>query len=247
MAVDLHEYKFILELERLARFDPADPDKAAVWTVNFPAWRAPFTAHLLRSHASHYRLPDFQSFAQTCKVTWTDERYQGKYDKWFSESLYDQTEQRLRFFYESGMAETYLYCCLVDAIEDMNRDGFVFYDARMDWKQKGDVWIVSRGRQIVIDAFMGTPDGRGAIRLERDENEREQKKNTDQSSAWGNSEHERWHELQIGRGRDDVQVINGVRIFSIQRVNQLLRQIYVLTGKSKGFYFPVDKRKRREL
>ena len=37
------------------------------------------------------------------------------------------TAQRLKLWYESGMAETYLYVCLVDVFEDHLREGVVLY------------------------------------------------------------------------------------------------------------------------
>lgn len=87
-------------------------------------------------------------------------------------------EQRIKTWYESGMAETYLYVCLVEAIEDNHKEGLVLYDPRADWKLKADVLVLIRGKMVRINAFDGDMLARPQIEAKRDEVERIRKRNT---------------------------------------------------------------------
>lgn len=47
MPVDMHEFKFILSLERIGKYDPSKKFDRDVREIDFPAWRALFTSALL--------------------------------------------------------------------------------------------------------------------------------------------------------------------------------------------------------
>lgn len=249
MSVDMHEYKVLLQLRELPPFTPARDVDRSVRQVDFPAWRALFTSSLLWGHSTGYRLPAYDDFARYCKNAYTHDVHGGRFDRWFAEHALPLTDQRLRFWYESGLAETYLYACLVDALEDILRDGLVLYDPRADWKLKCDIAVVTRGARVIVDSFWGEHSDRVQVTAAREAVERERKLNTAASSHWGNRELERWSTITVARSARDCQVVNGVRLFSIAAVNEALKAIYDLAGNEQGerFFFPEGDAARRAL
>lgn len=145
--------------------------------------------------------------------------------------------QRIWVWYESGMAETYLYSCLVQAVEDEMKEGLVLYDARSDWKHKADLLVLIRNEQIGINAFWGSVNGRTGVEGIREEVERERKVNTLNSSHWGNQQREQLHWLSISRSEQDSFKVNGVRLFTIRSINTLLRKIYTIGMADREFFF----------
>ncbi len=246
MPVDMHEHKFILELERLPPFQPGgaiDPD---VRGVDFPAWRALFTSLLLWCHSTGYRLPSFDAFLDLCRKAYTHPRHRDRFARWFAAPDLPRTTERVKFWYESGLAETYLYVCLVDVFEDILQDGIVLYDARADWKQKWDVAVLVRGSKFVVNAFWGPTEDRGGVEEWRDAIERDRKANTALSAHWRNEERARWTMLAIRRTEADCQWVNGVRLFSIESVNRLIDQMCGLSG-ARPYALPPDRDARRRL
>jgi len=238
MAVDMYEVRFREELEKLPRFMPDDNRVDLVWHQEFPAWRALFTSLCLYGHSTGYRLPSFDNFFQYCKKAYT-ERHPGreKYSRFFKEPLLDGMRQRISAWYESGMAETYLYACLVQAIEDKSKAGLVLYDPRADWKLKADVIVIINQRPLRVSAFTGEQSERSKVEARRDEVERERKKNTMESSHWDNRELEAMRPFAIARTDTDLQIVNGVRLFSLAAINSLLESLYKEAGVD-GWLFP---------
>lgn len=243
MPVDMFESTFREELGRLT-LAPVEGRDERVWKMGFPAWRAIFTGLCLLKHSSGYQLPSFEFYFNTCRRTYTELHPEAeRFRHYFEEPLLPGMRQRVWVWYESGMAETYLYVCLVHALEDEMKEGLVLYDARADWKQKADLFVLFRGCQIAINAFWGSPAGRPQVEMSRDETERERKRNTMESAHWENREREGLRFLTIARSASNSYPVNGVRLFTLREVNKLLVQIYALGQEERGFQFPEDPRR----
>ena len=250
MTVDMHECKFIRRLKEPAiAFKPASAAiSKEVWGIKFPAWRALFTSSLLYCHSTGYRLPTFDEFYQYCRRAYTktaprsDTSHKKRVEdlrKWFDGGRYEsQVEERLRVFYESGMSETYLYVCLVDAFEDALNEGVVFYDPRHDWKLKGDVTAVVREKIFLVSLFRGAIENRPDVEARRDLIERERKQNTMNSAHWGNQELKRWAKLQVSIVEEDCQIINGFRLPSYRAIHELIDRICDEVGIAQRVRFP---------
>jgi hypothetical protein len=246
VATDLHEARFLQRLEQLPPFTPAQSVSPEMAAVDFPAWRAFFTALLMYGHSTGYRLPSFDEFTMICERGYRHSRHQNRFAKWFADDRRNATLQRFRRWYEAGMTETYLYVCLVDAFEDILRDGVVLYDARADWKLKWDAVVIRRDRKFIVSAFWGHPADRDEVELRRERVERIRKENTSLSSHWDNIERANWTELRVAVSDQDCQRINGVRLVSVAAVNEVLREIYAHSGDG-AFYFPESRQERNSL
>jgi hypothetical protein len=250
VAADMHERKFIRRLsDQDLAFRPANASSISqeVWRIKFPAWRALFTSLLLNGHSTGYRLPTCNEFYRYCKRAYTqpappsDSSHIRRIEDlrgWFDGKYEPQIEERLRVFYESGMAETYLYVCLVDAFEDALNEGVVFYDPRHDWKLKGDVTAVVRGRIFLVSLFRGAIEGRPLVEARRDLIEREHKQNTMNSAHWGNRELKRWTKMEVSIVEGDCQCVNGFRLTSHRAIHELIDRICDGTGIEQRVRFP---------
>lgn len=246
MAVDMHEWKFIVDLRALPEFVPAESVSSVARGVDFPAWRAIFTACLLRSHSSGYRLPSFDEFVDECEAVYGHPRHGQRFLPFFGPRWRDQTLTRLNFWYECGLAETYLYVCLVDAIEDIDRNGVVLYDARADWKLKADALVLRAGKRFVVSvAWGGSRVNRPAVEARRDAVERIRKENTEVSSHWRNSEVAEWIRVDVPIDVDNCQTVNGVRLPSIPVINGALAFIHNSTDVPGHLYPEVDEERER--
>lgn len=241
MSVDMYERRFKDELRKLPTFAVETQRNARVWREGFPAWRALFSSLCLWGHSTGYRLPSFEDFYQYCRRAYTHDRHPRKdlYKPYFEGSLLPGMRQRVGVWYQSGMAETHLYACLVEAIEDKSKCGVVLYDPRADWKLKADVVVVIRGRSLRVSAFEGEESGRPTLEARRDEVEHDRKRNTPDSAHWGNKELEMMKSFTIARASDaDTEVVNGVPLFSLSAVNRLLAGIYTEADVRNGYQFP---------
>lgn len=238
MSVDMFERRFRQELERLPAFVPNDKRDERVWRVGFPAWHALFSSLTLYGHSTGYRLPSFENFYQYCKKAYAHPSYKhsNKYKHFFEGDLEPGMRQRIAAWYESGMAELYLYVCLVEAIEDKNKNGLVLYDTRADWKLKADVIVNINCVCTRVSAFFGNIEGRARIEARRDVVERVRKKNTSQSSHWGNKTLNDMPTYEIARTDKSTQFINGLRVFDKASINTLLNQIYADAGVNETRY-----------
>jgi hypothetical protein len=246
MPVDMHEFKFILSLEKTDRYEPSAGFDHEVGEIDFPAWRALFTSALLWGHSTKYRLPTFAEFFSICQKSYKHKRHEGRFDEWFEPKNVGRTTERIKFFYESGMAETYLYVCLVDAFEDILKNGFVMYDPRFDWKQKWDAAVIVRSCKFGIDAFLGASTERKRIKERREVVERQRKRNNMMSTHLNNVERDEWVDLRISLS-NDYQIVNGIKLFSIEKINTLLRQIYDISKLDQRFFFPRSREDRNRL
>jgi hypothetical protein len=114
----------------------------------------------------------------------------------------------------------------VEAIEDRSKSGIVLYDPRADWKLKADIVVIVNGVAMRVSAFVGNPEERPRIEQRRDQIERMRKKNTSESSHWGNTALDQMRTFEICRTDKDLQIVDGCRLFSIDAVNRLLEQLY---------------------
>lgn len=137
-------------------------------------------------------------------------------------------------------AETYLYVCLVEAIEDKSKVGLVLYDSRADWKLKADTIVVANQILIRVSAFAGELSDRPRIEAKREVIERVRKVNTMESAHWGNAQLAQMNTFEIVRTEEEQQVINGVRLFSLRAINELLKSIYERAGIENRYYFGGD-------
>jgi hypothetical protein len=248
MSIDMYESSFLRELNKLPEYKRQGEFDRRVWNVGFPAWRAIFSSLCLYGHSSGYRLPPFDSFLKQCKSAFTHEKQEEeKRERWrhFFEGEFELGMlHRISVWYESGMAETYLYACLVDAIEDQNsKCGIVLYDPRGDWKLKVDAFVIVKNLPMMVSAFFGKKSDHAALKTWRDKKERIRKKNAMKSAHWENSGLATMKELEIACTDDDMQVVNGVRLFSITAINNLLRTIYQHAEvEERGYYFFPEER-----
>ncbi len=236
MPVDMFEWRFREELNKLPPFTPNDERDECVWRAEFPAWRALFSALCLWRHSTGYHLPSFDDFVSLCEKAYAEKHHGSRFARYFKGDLRDGMLQRISAWYESGMAETYLYVCLVEAIEDKSKAGVVLYDPRADWKLKADVVVIVNRQPMRVSAFIGDQTSRPAVEARRDTVERWRKRNTKESSHWGNTELERMPVLEIARTEGDQQIVNGVRLFSLSSINRLLGEIYQIAGKGGWLY-----------
>lgn len=158
------------------------------------------------------------------------------YSPYFEEPLYQGMLERMSVWYEAGMAETYLYTCLVEAIEDEKREGLVLYDPRADWKLKTDAVVILHGRITRISAFTGSKEDRPQVEARRSETEKERKKNTMRSAHWGNKQLDQIPQKQITLTEEDCQIVNGVKLFSLSAVKNLLDELYRDAGIQEDRY-----------
>lgn len=237
MSVDLFEVRFREELEKLPLFEPNDERDPRVWKQKFPAWHALFSSMCLFGHSTGYRLPSFEDFFRYCEHAYTKRNpKRDSYLPFFEGDLLIGMRQRVSAWYESGMAETYLYACLVEAIEDKSKTGVVLYDPRVDWKLKADLIVIANKVPLRVSAFVGDKSDRPRVEAHRDVVERERKRNTMESAHWKNAEIAAMQLVEISRTDSDQQVVNGVRLFSLASINSLLTSIYQAAGVQDWFF-----------
>lgn len=236
----MFERRFCAELNKLAVFQPNDVRDNRVWNVGFPAWHALFSSLCLYGHSTGYRLPSFDNFYQYCKKAYTngDYKQKGQFVKYFEGDYEAGMRQRISAWYEAGMAEMYLYICLVEAIEDKDKVGMVMYDTRADWKLKADAVVLINNKSIRVSAFFGEIEGRSAIEGRREQIEMIRKKNTMQSAHWGNKALNDMPVYEIARTDRNTQIVNGLRFFDKPSINTLLNEIYAEAGLTGAYQFP---------
>lgn len=257
MSLDMHEWKFLSRLSdpRLAFAHSDIVVSRDVRLIEFPAWRALFTSLLLWGHSTGYRLPTFDEFYRRCRDAYTQEsarsdashaRRIASLRPWFDgdeehgdNGRYEpHVKERFRGFYESGMAETYLYVCLVDAFEDALNEGVVFYDTRHDWKLKGDVTVVVHEKVFLVSLFRGAVEDRSAVEAFRDRMERIRKVNTMSSAHWKNQELKRWTKVQIGVTDDNCQRVNGLQLPAREEIHAVIDVMCDAVGIAERVRFP---------
>lgn len=230
MPVDMFERRFREELGRCGPFVPNDARDGRVWSSKFPAWHAVFSSQCLYCHSTGYRLPSFDAFSKWCEKAYTTDVHKRKYARFFEGDLRPGMLQRMSAWYEAGMAELYLYVCLVEAIEDKAKCGIVLYDPRADWKLKADTIVIINDSHFLISAFVGAKEERAAIEAKRAAVELERKENTLESSHFGNTQLNSIEPLVIALNPSDAQVVNGVRLFKLEDINSLLEEIFTKAG-----------------
>lgn len=227
MSVDMYERRFRQELAKLPPFKIEGKRSEEVWSYGFPAWRALFSSVCFWCHSTGYRLPTYRQFFELCRRAFT--LYgpkQSEHLEFFQPPLLEGMRERVAIWYESGMSEAYLYSCLVDIIEDKMNAGIVYYDPRHDWKLKCDTAVVLNDRIMKISAFHGSLGDRGDVEARRDKVERVRKRNTSGSSHWDNVQAKGLKELRIVRDESSFREVNGVRLFTIEAINGLLRDVF---------------------
>ena len=235
MSVDMYQHRFFQELLKNKEFRIEGWRSEDVWRAKFPAWRAVFSAACLFGHGSGYKIPSYKEFFDYCRVAFTKRHpHKERYKKYFEGPLLEGMKERTSVWYESGIAETHLYVCLIEAIEDKGKCGLVLYDPRADWKLKADLFVVLKGSTYSVSSYFGEKDGRSGIEKARDVVERDRKRNTSESSHWDNTELDEMKKFEISRTEQDQQIVNGLRLFSTQSVNRLLNELYHEAGIEGG-------------
>jgi hypothetical protein len=109
--------------------------------------------------------------------------------------------------------------------------------------------VITRDTRVIVDSYWGDENGRAGIKERRDHIERDRKLNTSASSHWGSRELDRWRTIAVARNEADCQVVNGMRLFSIDTVNRALNEIYGIAGfdSHERFSFPARPEERKEL
>lgn len=237
MPVDMYERRFIEELEKVDPFVRPTGRSVEVWSHDFPAWRPLFSSLCFYGHSTGYRLFSFEKFFGYVRQAWcTAHPHPDRFKRFFEGSLLSGMRERVGVWYESGMAETHLYTCLVEAIEDKMKAGVVLYDTRVDFKLKGDAVLIVKGKAFMVNSYFGDADGRSAIEARRDAVEHVRKVNTQESAHWENKELDAMRKFSITRTDDDCRTVNGVKLFSMAAINRLLDEIYAYTGKTNGYH-----------
>jgi len=234
----MFEHRFKAELMRLPYFEIRGERDDRVWKAPFPAWRAIFTALCLTGHSSGYQLPSYAQFFAACERVYCDLHRNGdQFTKYFRGELREGTKHRTSVWYQAGMAETYLYVCLVEAIEDRTKSGFVVYDPRLDWKFKSDAIVIRQDAVFRINAFSGDEGQRSTVERRRDSVERQRKADTPVSSRWGHRLFQSVASLRISMSPNNAQLVNGVMLFSVDSINDLLLQIYPRDHDFEPYFF----------
>ncbi|MEV4124875.1 hypothetical protein [Nocardia sp. NPDC049707] len=232
MSVDMFERRFRQELMRVPEFTPNDTRDPRAWPRpnssegEFPAWRALFDALCLYGHSTGYQLFSFEKFLNQCEKAYTVDHPSDRFQRYFTGDLRDGMIQRVGVWYEAGMAETYLYVCLVEALEDHAKAGIVLYDPRADWKLKADTIVTMNGRTMRVSGYTGETEDRAGIEQRRDGIERERKRNTAESAHWDNAALASMPTFDIALNKSDAQVVNGCRLFKLSSINDLLDRLY---------------------
>ena len=246
MSVDMFERRFRQEVEKLPLFVSNDQRDNRVWPkkgakdAEFPAWHALFSAMCLFGHSTGYRLFSYEQFFRYCMHAYVERHPEpARFERYFEGDLLAGMHQRISVWYESGMAETYLYACLTEAIEDKAKVGVVLYNPRADWKLKADVIVIINKTPIRVSAYVGEQGDRPSIEARRDEIERMRKRNTLESAHWHNAELQVMPLFEIARTDTDMQTVNGIRLYSIAAVNGLLKRLYEKAGIA-GWLFPAS-------
>lgn len=229
--------RFRAELDQLPVYERGGQFDRRVEAANVPAWRAAFTAAVLLKHVAGYKLPRFKEF-EWCYVTFL--RRHGSFDGKFA-WLFDVEGQptpgfrhRLGGWYESGMAELYLYAVLAEALEDRLKLAAVVYDARVDWKLKADALVLYGGRVFKIDSYRQGQTSRQQVTARRAVIEERVKQNTSRSTGKGIEDVDRWEELHVRRDEQDHELVRGLPLFSRSALDDLLRQLYDRIGVDEG-------------
>jgi hypothetical protein len=252
MSVDMFVTRFRQELSKLAAFKYLGQRDDRIQKANLPPGRAAFTAACLAKHTEQYQLPTYEYFSRIYTTTVGRRRdFQEKFS-WLFETRAEGLEpkpgliHRLSQWYESGIAEEYLYTCLAEALEDRAKVGVVTYDARVDWKFKADLILLCSGHVIRVDSHRETSAGRAAVVAERELAERQTKRNTLVSSHWGNEEYSRWPVLTAVRHHGDCEMFNGFMLYSGDQVDSVLRGVYELCAvPQQRRFFMSEMMKRR--
>jgi hypothetical protein len=232
MSVDMFERRFRQELAALPEFKRVSSHDPVVREVGFPAWRGLFTEMCLYGHCTGYRLFSFDSFYERCKRAYSKAHHPDKdFHIYFEGPREAGMRHRIAVWYESGMAETYLYACLVEMIEDKSHSGLVLYDPRADWKLKADLVVLIGDRAARVSAMTHELVSRPRIEAARELTEHVRKQNTSESAGWDNEQLKRLAVFQITTdGAGNSQIVNGLRLFSLAAVNRLLRELYDFGG-----------------
>ncbi|MEF2278537.1 hypothetical protein V3W47_09490 [Deinococcus sp. YIM 134068] len=233
MSVDMNVFRFRQELQRLPTFVPLGRYDQMVQRASIPAWRAVFTSVVLMRHVAGYSLPGLDLFVRCyAKNFQHHEAFRRKKPDLYARLMTDEgwptpgLLRRLSSLYETGMTEIYVYAVLAQAVEDKLQRGLVLYDARVDWKGKCDVVVLSGGRALRIDTHYDPGKPRGQIERMRDETEQETKVNTHVSSHWNNTELKAMRQLCVVRSAADHEKLCGFTLFSRTALDGLLTQVY---------------------
>lgn len=227
--MDIHVNKFRTRLAGLPKFETQGVFDLETMRTNFPSWRAVFSGAVNWGYTAGYALPTFNMFAASyTKAIHLHPHFDKYWSAYFSGATpSEHMLHRLSCWYEAGMAETYLYVCLAEAIEDRLKAGFVIYDPRLDWKHKCDVMVICRDKQILINSYWGTWE-KALV-----ESKGEPKRGAKQADFMT--------EIKIVRNDERFENLNGFKLFTAEDVDATLGAIYTVAGLERTEAMPAMK------
>lgn len=232
--IDLFPWRFIDEIRKLPLF--AQPTEELDRSKGLPAYRPVFSALLLYNFTENYKLFPCSVFEAQLKKAYAGHKRSAELLPLFETEAF---KARIKAWYQSFMMETFIYLCLVEAIEDKSHEGLVFYDTRHDFKMKYDAAVLIRGMMFTVNAFRGSSASRASTEERRDVAEREAKINTSESAHWENVERQRVGRIAYGVTDEDCIDVNGILLPSAKSINGLLYDIYhgaALVDKARFYY-----------
>jgi hypothetical protein len=242
---DMFPQRFLEEVDkvpayrRLGEFDPE------MWRASAVQGCAIWASLFLKGHADGYRVPTQDEYVASYVDSMRKRRNFADDFAWMFEGEGGRGDprpgllHRMSSFYEEGVAMGMPYACLSAAFEDgPQKDGWVVYDAKADFKCGIDLFVICAGRAVWIDARYrgGTP--REETVGARKAHETETKWNT-AGPGTDNASRKTTDCFVLERGRDDDMLRNGFRLYGPNAINELTAQLFD--------YFGVHRRKRSRV
>lgn len=239
--IDIFPHNFITrELAKLQPFERRGQFDPAINHYPLPAWKAAFMSCVAECH-SGYRLPTRDDFEIKMghylrhHTNWRvhfNALYESPYDDddvIMDEKVFFRPRPgfyyRLDSLYESGIAELFVYTCLVYAFEEISRSGIVVYDPRVDWVHKFDMIVLGQRGPCAIDLHYKNDTPREAILSARAFREELAKANVGNPYR-SNVVAREMPILELTCSSDDHFEYNGYRLYSFESINMLIASLY---------------------
>lgn len=216
MSIDIYVNSLRSAISKAPKFEMVGTYDLSCMQTSFPSWRAVFSGLVQWGYVTGSQIPSVEMFISSyIKAIKKHPHFNKYWSKWFvNNEPSDAMKYRLYSWYETGIAELYLYAALVEAIEDRLVAGWVVYDPRLDWKHKCDLLVLCRNMQFKINSAWGSADSVAFDVV----------KGVDSSKLF------QCNEIKIIRNEDRNEVINGYRLFSQQDIDDVLNTIYDIAG-----------------
>lgn len=238
MPIDMWPARFIEELRAIPAFERVGVYDEEIMSAPAPPKQAFLPGLFLFGHARGYHLPTWDQFRDYyLRALQQHQRYRSKLSLYMTEDGKGKPGflWRMSGWYEDSIAHAFLYSILVLTYEDLDQSAFVLYDARADWKFKADFIIVrcDQGTKAArISIYGQSDDSREELEQKRDEQEREMKANTSDSSHWRNQTYHNMHLLKISKTGNAI-VERNFHLFSEEAIERLLTDIDHFLGQQR--------------